>query len=154
MGTYYILLSCKNISLDNTHIQEYINERIPISKNTIIKCISKHDDLVSSRYTIDKRAHSSIYVVNTNEKTDYVNYWELGYAMGKGLPIIGYPEGENAIEIPEDMKNLIIPIPKDIDQFMEEINLALNDLTPKEEVIKEDWNKQPKPAKKEYEGEI
>lgn len=140
--------------LENTNIQEYINDRIPTSSNTLVKCISKHNDLLSSKSTIDKREGSSIYVVNTNEITDYVSSWELGYVMGKGLPVIGYPECEGAINIPEDMKNLIIPIPKDIDQFMEEINLALNDLTPKEEVIKEEWNKQPKSAKKEHEREI
>ena len=76
-------------------------------------------------------AGSSIYVVNTNEEPDYVNYWELGYAMGKGLKIIGYSDGENEIKIPEDMKNLIRPIPKDINQFVERISLALGNLTTK-----------------------
>ena len=154
MGTYYIFLSCNRISVENTHIQEYINERIPNSKGAFIKCISKHDDLVASRSYIDKRAGSSIYVVNTNEEPDYVNSWELGYAMGKGLTIIGFPKGENEIKIPEDMKNLIIPIPRDINEFMEEINLALDELTPKEEVIEEDWNRQPPSAKKECEGDF
>jgi hypothetical protein len=154
MGTYCIFLSCNKILVENTHIQEFINERIPNSKDIFIRCIPKHDDLEYSKDEIDGRAGSSIYVVNTNEEPDYVNSWELGYAMGRGLQVIGYPDGENEIKIPEDMKNLIRPIPKDINQFMEKINLALDNLTPKEEVIKEDWNRQPKPAKKEYEGEI
>lgn len=149
MGKYYIFLSCDKISVENTHIQEYLNGRIPKSKDVFIKCIPKHDDLEYSRDEIDECVGSSIYVVNTNEEPDYVNSWELGYAMGKGLKIIGYPDGEKEIKIPEDMKNLIRPIPKDINQFMEKINLALDKLTPKDEVIKEDWNRQPMPAKKE-----
>lgn len=149
MGKYYIFLSCDNISVENTHIQEYLNGRIPKSKDVIIKCIPKHDDLEYSRDEIDECVGSSIYVVNTNEEPDYVNSWELGYAMGKGLKIIGYPDGEKEIKIPKDMKNLIRPIPKDINQFMEKINRALGKLTPKEEVIKEDWNIQPRSAEKE-----
>lgn len=148
MGTYYIFLSCNEILVENTHIQEYLKDKIS-KKDISIRCISKHDNLVSSRSYIEKRAGSSIYVVNTNEEPDYVNYWELGYAMGKGLAIIGYPEGEHEIKIPDDMKNLIIPIPKDINQFLEEINLALDELIPKEEVLQEEWNRQPIPAKKE-----
>lgn len=150
MGKYYIFLSCEKISVENTHIQDYLNGKIPKSKDVFIKCIPKHDDLEYSRDEIDECVGSSIYVVNTNEKPDYVNSWELGYAMGKGLKIIGYPDGEKEIKIPEDMKNLIKPIPKDINQFMEKINRALDNLTPKEEIIKEDWNRQPIPAKKEF----
>jgi hypothetical protein len=153
MKTYYIFLSCSEILVENTHIHKYLKDRI-LKKDISIRCISKHDNLVSSRSYIEKRVGSSIYVVNTNEEPDYVNYWELGYAMGKGLAIIGYSEGENEIKISEDMKNLIIPIPKDINQFLEEINLALDDLTPKEEVIKEDWNRQPIYAKREFEGVV
>lgn len=150
MGKYYIFLSCDKISVENTHIQEYLNGKIPKSTGVFIKCIPKHDDLEYSRDEIDECVGSSIYVVNTNEEPDYVNSWELGYAMGKGLKIIGYPNGEKKIKIPGDMENLIRPIPKDINQFMEKINLALGKLTPKEEVIKEDWNRQPIPAKKEF----
>ncbi|WP_440956412.1 hypothetical protein ACSAZK_05670 [Methanosarcina sp. Mfa9] len=150
MGTYYIFLSCNKISVEDAHIQEYINKRIPKSKDIFIRCIPKHDNLEYSKYAIDKRVGSSIYIVNTNEEPDYVNSWELGYAMGKGLTIIGYSEGKNEIKIPEDMKNLIRPIPKDINQFVENINLTLDELTPKEEVIEEDWNRQPIPAKKEF----
>jgi hypothetical protein len=153
MGTYYIFLSCDKISVDEMHIQEYLNERIS-KKDVVIRCISKHDNLEYSKYAIDKRVGSSIYVVNTNEEPDYMNSWELGYAMGKGLTIIGYPDGENKIKIPEDMKNLIRPIPKDINQFVENINLTLGELIPKEEVIKEDWNRQPRPAEKEIKGDI
>jgi len=149
MGTYYIFLSCNQLFVDGAHIQEYMNERV--SKNDIfIRCVPKHDDLEYSRDEIDGCAGSCIYVVNTNEEPDYVNSWELGYAMGKGLCIIGYPGGEKEVKIPQDMKNLLSPMPKDINQFMEKINREFDKLTPKEEVIKEDWNRQPNSAKKEF----
>ncbi len=155
MGTYYIFLSCNDILVENTHIQEYLKDKIILKKDISIRCISKHDDLESSKCEIDELADSSVYVVNTNEEPDYVNFWELGYAMGKGLRIIGYPEEENEIKIPEDMKNIIRPIPKDINQFVKRIRRALPNLTTKEEVIEEEeWNLQPRSAKKEFKGDF
>lgn len=154
MGTYYIFLSCNQLFIDDEHIQKYINDRLSPKKDVFIKCIPKHDDLEYSKDEIDGLAGSSIYIVNTNEELDYVNSWELGYAMGKGLQIIGYPNGEKEVKIPEDMRNLLRPMPKNIYHFMEKINRALDKLAPKEEVIKEDWNQQPLPANKEFRVDI
>ena len=156
MGTYYIVLSCDEIFVEGRRIQEYLEEIIS-KKDISIECISKHDDLESSKCEIDELEGSCVYVVNTNEEPDYVNFWELGYAMGKGFKIIGYSEGENEIKIPEDMKNLIRPISKDINQFVKRIRLALPNLTAKEVIIKkiekDEWDRQTTSAKKEFKGE-
>jgi hypothetical protein len=154
MRKYYIFLSCSNIFIEGTHIQQYLKEKIS-KEGTSIGCIYKQSDLESSKCGIDDLTGSSIYVFNTNEAPDYMNYWEIGYAMGKGLKIIGYPGDESKQKIPEDMKNLIGPIPKDINQFVKRISLALVNLTPKDEIIKEEeWNQQPQSAKKEFEGDF
>jgi hypothetical protein len=153
MGTYYIFLSCNKLSVEDINIEDYLNDRKK-QDNIFIRCISKHDDLESSKNDIDELADSSIYLVNTNEEPDYVTSWELGYAMGKGLKIIGYAEGENEMKIPEDMENLIRPIHKDINKFIQKINRAFYNLTPKNEIIEEEWNRQTLSAKKEFEGEI
>jgi nucleoside 2-deoxyribosyltransferase len=94
-------------------------------------------------------------VVNTHKDLDYITSWELGYAMGKGLKIIGYFDGNNAMEIPKDVERLIRPIPSDVARFVNIISRALEKLEPKEYPLEEEgWNKQHQSAKKEAEATL
>lgn len=149
MGEYYLFLSCYNISIEGTHIKEYLEDRIS-REGISIGCICNQGDLESFKDEIDDLEGSSVYVVNTNEEPNCVKFWEIGYAMGKGLKIIGYPGEESKQKIPEDMKKVIGPIPKDIKEFVKKISRTLTNLSPKDTVIKEnEWDRQSKLAKKE-----
>lgn len=100
---------------------------------------------------MDDLEKSCIYVVDTHKDFDNITYWELGYAMGKGIGIIGYYDGKNKKGIPREVQE-VISIPHDIKRFLEKINRALSDLKPKEYPLTEDWDKLGELSKKEPEA--
>lgn len=146
MGKYHIFLSCEgDVLIKDEGIEHFLNKIAP--KGCTIECI-KHKNIKISKEDMDDLKESSIYVIDTHKGFDNLTYWELGYAMGKGLEIIGYYDGKSDIRIPSDVKELI-SIPTNIDRFVTKINRALGELKPKEYPLKEDWEKQYVPSKKE-----
>lgn len=99
------------------------------------------------------REQSTVYVINTHKKLDNINYWEIGYAMGKGIEIIGYSDGNNQKKIPDYIENLI-DVPENVKMFIEKIGDIIDNLKPKQDIFAQDWADQLKPAVKEIEGEI
>ena len=150
MGKYYVFLSCKDdIHIGNEYIEDFLNKNLIKGRDIDIKCIKKQEDLILSRKDLKDLKESSVYVVNTHKDLDYRASWELGYAMGKGLTIIGYYDGNNSMKIPGDVEMLINPIPSDVDQFIEMIYRALGKLKAAESPFEEDWDIQHEPSKRE-----
>lgn len=150
MRKYHVFLSCKDdIHIGNEYIEDFLNKILIKGRGIDIKCIKKHEDLILSKKDFEDFEESSVYIVNTHEDLDYITSWELGYAMGKELTIIGYYDGKNSMKIPDDVEMLINPIPSDVDRFIEMINRALGKLKTTENPFKEDWNIQHEPSKRE-----
>ena len=150
MEKYHVFLSCKDdIRIDNEYIEDFLNKNLIEGRDIDIECIKKHEDLILSREDLEDLKESSVYVVNTHEDLDYITSWELGYAMGKGLTIIGYYDGKSTMKIPGDVKMLINPIPSDVDRFIAMMNRALGKLETTKYPLKEDWNTQHEPSKRE-----
>lgn len=147
MGKYHLFLSCKDdINIQNEKIEEFLSKKLP--KDIIIERINKPKDIKLAKDDLDDLKESSIYVVDTHKDFDNITYWELGYAMGKGMEVIGYYDGKNIKKIPSDVEG-IINIPRDITRFLDKINRALSELKPKELPLIEDWDKQHILSKKE-----
>lgn len=148
MGKYHVFLSCKDdINIDNEKIEEFLSKKLP--KNIAIKSIKKNEDIKEAKEDLDQLKESSIYVVDTHKEFDNIAYWELGYAMGKGIEVIGYYDGKNMKKIPSDVEGLIT-VPHDLARFLDKINRALSGLKPMESpLIDEDYNKQYKTSKKD-----
>jgi hypothetical protein len=150
MGTYHVFLSCEDdINIEDKCIEDFLSEKL--LKNIAIESIKKHDNIKLAKEDIDDLEESCIYVVDTHSDFDNITYWELGYAMGKGIGIIGYYDGENKKEIPREVQEVII-IPPDIKRFLEKINRAFSGLKPKEYPLIEDWDKMGELSKKEPEA--
>lgn len=147
MGKYHVFLSCKDdINIESEKIEEFLSKKLP--KNIAIESIKKHEDITLAKEDLDDLKESSIYVVDTHKELDNITYWELGYAMGKGMEVIGYYDGKNVKKIPSDVEGLIT-VPHDIIRFLDKINRALSGLKPKEYPLIEDWDKQYKSSKKD-----
>lgn len=147
MGKYHLFLSCKDdINIQNEKIEEFLSKKLP--KDIVIERINKPEDIKLAKDDLDDLKESSIYVVDTHKDFDNITYWELGYAMGKGMEVIGYYDGKNIKKIPSDVEG-IINIPRNITRFLDKINRALSELKPKELPLIEDWDKQHVLSKKE-----
>lgn len=83
---------------------------------------------------------------------DNINYWEIGYAMGKGIKIIGYSDGKNEKKIPKNLENLI-NVPENIDMFIKKIRYTIPYLDPIQDIFAQEWPEQLNAAKKEFKGE-
>ena len=151
MRKYHIFLSCEgSIQINDEELNLFLNKLAP--KDCTIDCI-KHKDIKLTKEDLDDLNKSSIYIVDTHKSFDDIICWELGYAMGKGLEVIGYNNGESDVKIPFFIKEFI-NIPPDIDRFVTKINRAFEKLKPKEYPLKEDWDKQLIPSKKENEAAL
>ena len=151
MGKYHVFLSCEDdINIGDDCIEDFLNKNLP--KDIAIESIKKHDDIILAKEDLDDLEESCIYVVDTHSVFDNITYWELGYAMGKGIKIIGYYDGKTTKMIPSDVEGLI-SIPHDINRFLKKINRALSKQKPEEYPLEEeDWNKLQKVSKKELEA--
>ena len=149
MGKYHVFLSCKDdINIENECIEKYLNKML-LTKDRVIESIKKHDNIKLAKEDLDDHKESSIYVVDTHKDFDNITYWELGYAMGKGIEIIGYYDGKTTKNIPSDVEELI-NIPQNLIRFLKKINRALNNRKPEEGPLDDrDWNNLQKITKKE-----
>lgn len=150
MGTYHVFLSCEDdINIEDKCIEEFLSEKLP--KEIAIKRIKKHDNIKLAQEDLDDLKESCIYVVDTHKDFDNITYWELGYAMGKGIEVIGYYDGENMKKIPIGVQE-VISIPHNINRFLDKLNRVLSELKPKEYPFIEDWDKLGGLSKKEPEA--
>lgn len=149
MGKYHVFLSCKeDILIDDKPIQDFLNILLIEGRDVDIECIKKHKNLELFKEDLEDFKDSSIYIVNTHKDLDYITSWELGYAMGKGIKIIGFFDGKNAIKIPSDVKGLIHPVPLDVSRFVEIVTRSLEKFEVKKSLFA-DWETQKQTVKKE-----
>lgn len=157
---YHLFLSCEDIRINNQKIEDLINkiiEQDPQAGNNgkkIIERMCRHsEDIKQLKGYLHGREQSTVYVINTHKELDNINYWEIGYAMGKGIEIIGYSDGNNEKKIPDYIENLI-DVPENVKMFIEKIGDIIDNLKPKQDIFAQDWADQLRPAVKEIEGEI
>lgn len=157
---YHLFLSCEDILINDQKIEELINkiiEQDPQAGNNgkkIVERMCRHStDIKQLKGYLHGREKSTVYVINTHKELDSINYWEIGYAMGKEIEIIGYSDGESEKNIPENIENLL-NVPENNKMFIEKIGDIIDNLKPKQDIFAEDWTDQLKSAEKEIEGEI
>jgi len=157
---YHLFLSCEDILINDQKIEELINKIIEQdpqagkSGKKIVERMCRHStDIKQLKGYLHGRDKSTVYVINTHKELDSINYWEIGYAMGKEIEIIGYSDGESEKKIPENIENLL-NVPENNKMFVEKIGDIIANLKPKQDIFAEDWTDQLKPAEKENEGEI
>ncbi len=158
---YNLLLSCEDILVENQKIERLINKMIESDQQTgnngngiRIECKCGHNyDIKQLISYLSDCEQSTVYVIDTHKELDNINYWEIGYAMGKGIEIIGYSDGESEKKIPENIESLI-NVPENSKMFIENIRDIINNLKPKQDIFAQDWADQLKPAEKEIEGGI
>jgi nucleoside 2-deoxyribosyltransferase len=106
---YKIFLSCEDdIKIGNKHIKELLEDHIR-GKNNVdidIKCIKRHENVKSARQDLKYVKENCVYVINTHRVLDNTAYWQLGYAMGRKIAIIGYYDGKNEKNIRKDVNAL------------------------------------------------
>lgn len=153
MGTYHVFISCEDdVFIESECLDNFLNKKLINGCLSNVKCFKKHENIVSSKDDFDELKESSIYVLNTHRELDYITSWEIGYAMGIGLKIIGYYDGKNSMKIPPDLEELIHPIPSNVTRFVNKINRALDKLHQKEYPLKEEeYTRQLKSAEMEME---
>ncbi len=156
---YHLFLSCEDILINDQKIEDLINkiiesdQQIGNSGRKIVQRLCRNDyEIEELKDKFDRFKKSSLYVVNTHEELDNINYWEIGYAMGKGIEVIGYSDGESETNIPENIEDLI-NVPRNVTNFIEHIMSVIDDLEPKKDNFSKEWLKQLNPAKKEFKGE-
>ncbi len=143
---YYIFLSCDDeVLINDKNIELFLNENM--KSDCTVECIRKHKNIRKSKEEIDKRKGSCIYIVHMHKGLDNITSWELGYAMGSGLKVIGFWDGKSEIKIPSEVKELI-DTPDDIESFRRDIYFALSKVTAIELPTKDDWLSQHQIAQK------
>lgn len=155
MGKFIVFLSSEDedVLVKNESIKLFLNNLAP--KGCTIEFNKRHENVLMAKEDMDYFKGSSIYVVDTHKGIDNITYWELGYALGSGLKVIGYYDGKSEKRIPPDIEKLInMPIENADDDecikhFKKLIYRALGDLKPKEHTLKEDWDRQYASSKKE-----
>jgi nucleoside 2-deoxyribosyltransferase len=150
-GTFHMFLSCEDdVIVDTQTIELFLNKLMP--QGCTNKCIKKHKNIKQAKKDLSDLKESSIYVVDTHKGLDNVSFWELGYAMGSGLEVIGYYDGRSEIKVPKEVKELIgtDEATDDLESFVENIRriFAAEKKKPLEYVM-EQWNGQLGPSKRQ-----
>lgn len=141
-----ILSSDDDVLIEGDCIEDYLSKKLNLGPDVYFKRIKKRDSLEISKEDLDDLKESIIYVVNTHKNMNEITYWELGYAMGKGLKVIGYLDENSSMEITSDVKRLISPIPENIQRFLEKIDRFVDNLVPQKVSVEINWEEQNKPA--------
>lgn len=95
---YKIFLSCEeDLILGNEPIKELIENRLRETEgvNLEIKCFKSFKNVNSASQRQKCVKKRCVYVIDTHSCLNNTAYWQLGYAMGKDMEIIGYYAGEN-----------------------------------------------------------
>jgi hypothetical protein len=127
-----------DIIIDGERIDKVLNMVLPT--NFRVNVIKKQGDVRMAKDVMDDHRESGILIVNVHEHLDPLGYWELGYAMGRGMNTIGFYDGKSQILISDDVRGLLA-LPEDSVMFLNKIKLALSVLKPADSSIFEDWDR-------------
>jgi nucleoside 2-deoxyribosyltransferase len=106
---YKIFLSCEDdIEVEDGRIEKKLNDFLRKSNTSeiYIKCVKKPENIKLAMQDMEDVNENCVYVVNTHRDLDNTAYWQLGYAMGRKIKIIGYYDGKAKKRIPEDVNTL------------------------------------------------
>jgi nucleoside 2-deoxyribosyltransferase len=149
---YKIFLSCEDdIKIGNNPIEKLLKEHIRKKNVDIdIKCIKRHENVKSAMQDLKYVKENCVYVINTHRDLDNTAYWQLGYAMGRGIEIIGYYDGKNEKNIHEDVNTLTNQFHSDNStRFLKMIS---DHITKTIEVFFDEWDNLYDLSKKELEA--
>ena len=106
---YKIFLSCvDDIKVEDKCIEKKLKEFILKTEKRVIdiKCVKKHENIKLAMQDLEDVNENCVYVIDTHRDLDNTAYWQLGYAMGRKIEIIGYYDGKNEKNIREDVNTL------------------------------------------------
>lgn len=117
---YKIFLSCEgDLIINNKPIEESINNYMRVPMGDVrpkIVCINPVDvhtakqnmDLLIKKQDLKKFKDNCVYVIDTHRELDKTAYWQLGYAMGGGMSVIGYFDVERDKNISDAVDKLTV----------------------------------------------
>ena len=150
---YKIFLSCEDdIKVGDDRIEKKLKDLLLRTENReiYIKCVKKRENIKLAMQDLEDVNENCVYVIDTHRDLDNTAYWQLGYAMGKKIKIIGYYDGKTEKKIPEDVNTLTNQSHSDNSiHFLELISLHI---TKTIDVVFEDWDKLYDASKKEPEA--
>lgn len=139
---YKIFLSCEDdIKVGDDRIEKKLKDFLLNTENReiYIKCVKKRENIKLAMQDLEDVNENCVYVIDTHRDLDNTAYWQLGYAMGKKIKIIGYYDGKTEKKIPEDVNTLTNQSHSDNSiHFLELISLHI---TKTIDVVFEDWDK-------------
>ena len=94
---YKIFLSCEDdIKVEDDRIEKKLKDFLLKTENReiYIKCVKKRENIKLAMQDMEDVNENCVYVINTHRDLDNTAYWQLGYAMGRKIKIIGYYKGE------------------------------------------------------------
>jgi nucleoside 2-deoxyribosyltransferase len=105
---YKIFLSCEvNSKAVADRIEKKLkNFSLKENKEFYIKCVKKRENIKLAMQDLADVNENCVYVINTHRALDNTAYWQLGYAMGREIKIIGYYDGKTNKKIRKDVDTL------------------------------------------------
>ena len=150
---YKIFLSCEDdIKVGDDRIEKKLKDFLLNTENReiYIKCVKKRENIKLAMQDLEDVNENCVYVIDTHRDLDNTAYWQLGYAMGRKIKIIGYYDGENKKKIPEDVNTLTNQFHSDNSTHF--LELISRHITKTIDVVFEDWDKLYDASKKETEA--
>jgi len=151
-GKYIIFLSCEHIdtcdffkeslkkSNDISQISkenkitscefEFICEHKDRMKNIFpnmeVEIINRHDSINKAHQFMEPLHKNCIYIINYHQEPNHITYFQLGYAKGKGIEILGLCDVNTVNCLPEDIKLFIYNhSSNNVDEFFELLKIRL-----------------------------
>ena len=150
---YKIFLSCEDdIKVGDDRIEKKLKDLLLRTENReiYIKCVKKRENIKLAMQDLEDVNENCVYVIDTHRDLDNTAYWQLGYAMGRKIKIIGYYDGKNKKKIREDVNTLTNH--SHSDNSIHFLELISHHITKTIGVLFEDWDKLYDPSKKEPEA--
>jgi nucleoside 2-deoxyribosyltransferase len=150
---YKIFLSCEDdIKVEDDRIEKKLKDFLLKTENReiYIKCVKKRENIKLAMQDLEDVNENCVYVINTHRDLDNTAYWQLGYAMGRKIKIIGYYDGENKKKIRGDVNTLTNH--SHSDNSIHFLELISHHITKTIGVVFEDWDKLYDGSKKEPEA--
>jgi len=148
---YKIFLSSKDdLIINDTLIENLLKKYVKNTNNVDIdvECIKMPENVNSAMQDMVDVKNNCVYVIDTHSDLDNTAYWQLGYAMGRDIKIIGYYAGkETDKKISEDVNQLTGQFHSDNSKrFLELISAHITNTIG---ARFSDWDKMQKQSKKE-----
>ena len=148
---YYIFLSCEhdeacnfieNSEIDQNTSKDYERENytacqleyICSNKNLIkkmlpgieIEFINRHNSIKTAYQSMKPLYEHCIFIINYHRDANQITYFQLGYAKGKGIEVLGLCDGTTTNVLPQDIKAFIYKnSTSNLNKFVEQLKIHL-----------------------------